>query len=313
MSPPTKSQHAAKGDGVTDDTLALQDAWSFLKAQFLAHGSGNYGGGYVIYLPAGTYLVSDTIIYPGASLEPPTGYDWDDVVDVRFAGESREKSILRLKDSSAGFADPTRPKIVLAYQHPDTRFNNIAGGNALRNLTVDVGSGNPGAVGVFFQGANLTAMRNVLVKSEDGTGAYGFWFKIGSAQGNYHDLTVDGLSYGIFQNRTPTSTDSAGETDTSFEHVTLTNQKVAAVSASAGLSARALCADETATGARGLDVHADGTQVVLLDSELKGDAGDAGAIVTTHVAEQSLFLRNVTTSGYGSAVVQAGGSAVDGG
>ena len=68
-SPPTSKRMPAKGNGVDDDTHALQDAWQFLKDEFAAHDNDNYPGGYIVYLPAGTYLVSDTIIYPGASLE----------------------------------------------------------------------------------------------------------------------------------------------------------------------------------------------------------------------------------------------------
>jgi hypothetical protein len=62
-----------------------------------------------------------------------------------------------------------------------------------------VGRGNPGAVGVFFQGANTTELSNVLVTSDDGTGAYGLWFHIGSVQGSYHDVTVEGFGDGVHQ------------------------------------------------------------------------------------------------------------------
>ena len=148
-------------------------------------------------------------------------------------------------------------------------------------------------------------MRNVAVRSGDGDGAYGFWMRLGSIQGHYTDLRVDGFRYGIFQNQTPTATTSAGEVDTSFEHVTLTGQSIAAVGAGAGLSARALCVDETATHAQAMRIQADGTQAVLLDTELKG-ASDAGAIESTHTALQSIVLRDVITKGFGSAVVQAG-------
>ncbi len=292
---PPKGQRAAVGDGVADDTEALRDAWEFLKAAFLVDKWGS-AERYAVYLPDGTYLVSDTLIYRGASLEAPTGYDWLDVVNVRFLGQSREGTRIQLKDKLPGFGDASKPKIVLAYQHPDTRFNNIPANNALRNLTLDTGRGNPGAVGLFFQGANLSALSNVLIRSGDGQGKYGLWIKIGSAQGYYRDLTVDGFDYGIYQQE-------EGEVNTAFEHVTLRNQKTAAVRAAAGLSGRDLCVDETATQAQGLVVDEVGAQVVLLDSSFKGKSARA-AIELSLDTGQSLMARGISVTGYASAITR---------
>jgi hypothetical protein len=49
--------YGAKGDGVTDDTIAIQNAIDSLED---ASPSG-YGGGGVVYFPTGTYLISKTI------------------------------------------------------------------------------------------------------------------------------------------------------------------------------------------------------------------------------------------------------------
>jgi non-canonical (house-cleaning) NTP pyrophosphatase len=55
--------------------------------------------------------------------------------------------VIRLKDNSPGFDDPNKPKIVLSvYQGQGT---GDVMHSYVRNLTVDVGRGNPGAVGLF--------------------------------------------------------------------------------------------------------------------------------------------------------------------
>jgi hypothetical protein len=315
-SPPTSAQHAAVGDGTTDDTAALQDAWDYLKDAYVDAGANQAtsydDANFWIYLPSGTYLVRDTIIYRGGTLETDPGhYVWNEVVHVRFYGESRATTTIRLADAAAGFGDVTKPKIVLAMQHPDTVFNNIVGENSVRNLTVDVGHGNPGAVGLMFQGANSTSMRNVSLVSEDGQGAYGLWFSIGSVQGFYRDVSVTGFDYGIYVT-------ANGEMDPSLEHVTLSGQRRSAVGVvGGGLSLRQVCSDQRVTGAQGVVLDKTGGQVVVLDSTFLGGApGDGGAdgsaLEMTATTEQSMFVRNVTTSGYARAVVRASATAVAG-
>lgn len=53
-------QFGAVGDGATDDTAAIQAA--------LTH-AGDVGGA-VVYLPAGTYVVSSTLTFPGGTTQP---------------------------------------------------------------------------------------------------------------------------------------------------------------------------------------------------------------------------------------------------
>jgi hypothetical protein len=287
----------AAGDGTTDDTAAFQSAYAYLKGRFVEAGSFPAGCTW-FYLPSGTYLVSDTLIYPGASLEAPTGYVWDDIVGVRFVGQSRETTTIRLKDHAPGYQDPTSPKIVLAYQHPTTRFNNIPASNALQNITIDVGSGNAGAIALFFQGANTTEMTNVKLTSDDGTGAYGLYFHIGSVQGSYRDLTIEGFMDGVYQ-------DQSGEVDESLEHITLRGQSVAGAAAlGGGMTIRAALVDESATGANAVLVDQSGAQVTVVDSELEGRA--AAAIEQTTTGTHYLFARNVVVKGFLAGITTGG-------
>lgn len=297
-SPPASTGiKAALGDGMTDDTAAFQSAYAYLKGGFVEAGSFPAQCTW-FYLPAGTYLVSDTLIYPGASLEAPTGYVWDDIVGVRFIGQSRETVTIRLADSAAGFQDPANPKIVLAYQHPTTRFNNIPASNALENVTIDVGRGNSGAIALFFQGANTTEMNNVKLTSGDGMGAYGLYFHIGSVQGAYRDLTIEGFNDGVYQ-------DQSAEVDESLEHITLIGQAVAGVAAlGGGMTLRAALIDETATGANAILVDQSGAQVTVVDSELQGKA--SAAIEQTTTGTHYLFARNVSVRGFAAGIDTGG-------
>jgi hypothetical protein len=301
-SPPSAAQHAAAGDGTTDDTPALLDAFDYLKAAYVAAnpmGSPTIGydaSNYWLYLPNGTYRVTSTLSYRGATLASAS---FDDIVRVRVLGESREGTVIELDDGAAGFGDATSPAVLLELQHDGTTFNNAPATNVLANLTLDTGSGNPGAVGLWFQGANLTGMRNVRVRSGDGKGHCGMLFQSGSVQGYYRDLTVTGFDYGICQTVNP-------EVDSAFEHVTLTGQAVAGVLVQGGgTSMRAFAVDESQTAAEGVRIEKNGGVVFLDESSLSGSAGVA-AIDQTVATEEALFVRNVVTTGYGSAITQVG-------
>ena len=302
--PPEAGMRAAKGDGVADDTAAFLDVWDLLKREYKAHGLWGSDNSFYVYLPDGTYRVSDTLIYRGATVGAFPKWDGTfDINHVHFVGQSRAGTVIKLADHCAGYQDPTHPKIVLAFQHPDTVFNNVPGGNWLRNLTINTGRGNPGAVGLFFQEANNTDLRGVTVRSGDGAGRYGIWFKQGSIQGYYADVTVEGFDDGIFDSVNP-------EGDVAFEFLTLRGQMEAGIlMTGGGISLRRL-RSEQAAGVPALKIDGSGPQAVILDSELKGAGASGPAIEMTRASEQCLFARDVATAGYASAVRKAGAGAV---
>ena len=306
---PPAGIRAAKGDGKTDDTNAFRDAYDFLKSEFVKSGGWNPNV-YYVYLPDGTYTVSDTLIYRGETIQQPKG-QWRggnfDFNHIRFVGQSRKKTIIRLADRSPGYGDPTRPKVLMAFQHLDTVFNNVPGGNYLRNVTLSTGRGNGGAIGLYFQGANQSDLRGVTVRSEDGAGRYGIWFKIGSVQGYYSDVTVDGFDVGIFD---PVN----AEGDPAFEYLTLKNQRQTGILLTGGgMSLRRVLSEQTGS-VPALKMDGTGTQAVVIDSDLRGknSSGPAAAIEMTTGERQCLFARNVLTPGYARAVTRAGAVAVAG-
>ena len=292
--PPEAGMRAATGDGVADDTEALRDAFDLLKREFVAHGPWDRAD-YYVYLPRGTYRVTDTVFCRGESMGRKKGDRGGfDLNHIRLVGQSRAGTMVRLDDSCPGFGDVKTPKAVLAFQHPDTAFNNVPGGNWLRNLTVDVGRGNAGAVGVDFQGANQTDLNHLTVRAGDGSGRYGIRFRIGSIQGYYADVTVDGFDVGVFD---PVN----AEGDVSFEYLTTRHQRSAGIEhAGGGVSLRRWRSEQA--GVPAMRVDGDGSQTVLLDSDLHG-SGPA-AVETTREKGQCLFARDVRTDGYGAMVTR---------
>ena len=53
--PPEAGMHAAKGDGVSDDTAAFQDVWDYLKRAYKKFGPWGSDNSFYVYLPDGTY------------------------------------------------------------------------------------------------------------------------------------------------------------------------------------------------------------------------------------------------------------------
>lgn len=132
----TRPPFGARGDGRSDDTEAQQRA-------ITAEAKGKR----LVYLPDGVYLVSRPLVTAKKR--------------TILHGQSREKSIIKLKDDCPGFGDPENPQIVLQAGHAGSNdfFNSV------HNLTVDVGRGNPGAVAMRYHTSNQGAVTNVLLRS----------------------------------------------------------------------------------------------------------------------------------------------------
>ena len=166
--------YGAKGDGKTDDTAAI------LKAISENIDKSRYRANPFIWFPDGTYIVSDSI--EGRVLGKPGERDagktwsagWRSMLIL--IGETREGVVIKLKDSAPGFTDPTKPKWVIATgSESDNRKNQSGGGNRafrhnILNLTVDVGSGNPGAIGIDFIANNRGSIDGVTIRAGKDSG-----------------------------------------------------------------------------------------------------------------------------------------------
>lgn len=190
----------ARGDGRTDDTAAIRAAIASLppfdrKQPFALR---------PVYFPDGTYLVSDTLERRDA--------DGAYAPSLALIGQSRNGTVLRLKDRADGYGDPAHPRAVLFYASGLMGGPPGAGGkdyvgkgegndgyqNYLENLTVDVGRGNPGAIAVDYLGNNIGAIRNVRLTAADGHGATGLHMRRKwTGPCLIQDVAVDGFAIGI--------------------------------------------------------------------------------------------------------------------
>lgn len=163
----------ARGDGLADDTQALRAALT---------AAGETGGTWsrFVYLPPGTYKVTNTIEKRDA------GGEFDSGFLLRGAGPSH--TVIRLADLAPNFDDPAHPRAVLftsshlweqggpyggGKDWPGKGEGNQAFQNTIEGLTVDVGSGNRAAIALDYLGNNACAVRDVWLRDADGTAATG--------------------------------------------------------------------------------------------------------------------------------------------
>jgi len=278
MKSTTKFTPNAVGDGVTDDTAAFVSMMNFLKAELAtARAAGRRFSPWIIYVPSGTYLVSDTIF--------PSTVDSSSFTGLNLIGQNRVNTTIRLKNNSVGFgAGANKP--VIQFTDPALTANGGAWGNELRNLTINTGSGNPGAVGVIFLGANTCNLDNLTVTSGDGFGASGLSFPTWSVQGHFSDITVSGFDYGINCNLLT-------EQNPGLEYVTLSNQKKAGIYV--GGSHPTIRKLQSNNSVPAIRIEGSGSHVLITDSTLTGTgAAGSAAIRMNETAAGSATL----TSGW---------------
>ncbi len=261
----------AKGDGVTDDTAAIQKALD-------RYPSSNK----IIYLPNGTYLISDTLRWPAGSS------DGQRMKRTILQGQNQGKAVLKLKDGCPGYGDPAEPRsMIYTGEKPAQRFR-----NSIRDLTVDTGKGNPGAIGVQYIANNQGSVRHLTVRSGDGRGVIGLDLGYTNEQGPclIRNVTVEGFDVGI---RTRHAVDSV-----TLEHIRLRRQnRYGFVNDGQCLSIRGLTSSNAVPAFH--NVKGAGL-VALLDANLEGTG--AAANVPAILNEAGLFARNVRTAGYKQAI-----------
>jgi hypothetical protein len=205
--------HAA-GDGQQDDTAALQQLIDYGYRQRIA-----------LIFPPGVYLVSDTLRLEQAESSRDRHY-----YSHQLIGSTRgRKPVIRLVDNAPGFAGtkPTQTKPVIQFwadcaEGQECRLDEwetarvINFENGLRNLDIEVGEDNPGAIALSFSGSQYSFIEDVTIRLASGFAGLTHTPGLASVIGN---LTIEGGRYGIYNA-------NIGFTNgTTFTNLTLKNQR----------------------------------------------------------------------------------------
>ena len=260
----------AKADDDGDDTASIQKALD-------AFPNGNR----IVHLPAGTWIVTDTLRWPKGE-----GGNGEKRTILQGAGMALTKIVV--PPSTPGFGE--KPKAVLwTGVKPAQRFR-----NAVRDLTIEIGAGNPQAIGMQFNASNQGTIRNVTLRAAKGSGLIGldmgFTDEIGPLL--VRNLTVEGFETGIVT-KWPVNSNT-------LEHITLRGQrKLGWHNYHQMIFVRGLTSENAVTTLYN-EKDSMGT-VTLVDSKISGTGIDAPGVLN----QRQMYLRDVEISGHAVSIDHA--------
>ncbi|MDA3961928.1 MAG: glycoside hydrolase family 55 protein [Planctomycetota bacterium] len=275
--------HGAVGDGVADDTAVIRAA---ITAAF--DRDNRYAAPPMVYLPAGTYRITDSI----ASQHLKKGWSSGWLSGSLIKGQHRDKTIIKLDDNAPGFGDAKKPRFVMATGSEADGGNDGGGGNrafrhAIMNLTVDVGSGNPGAVAVDLVVSNRGTLEDAVLRAGPDSGWCGLrmdrWWP---GPGLIKNVRIEGFAQGIRM---------AGHWQYSmtFDQIELIGQRdVGLLAEHNPVFAQRMRFEGPAQAIR---ITEGDHLLVLLDSEIIGSDGATGAAIRT---EGIADIRDLRCSGF---------------
>ncbi len=259
--------YGAAGDGKTDDTAAIQKAIT----------DNRNRGGRVVYFPAGTYLVSDKLTY-GDNLELAKF--------LTLQGQGRDLTTIRLRDNCPDFDQ--RKAVVSLFEGPTT---GMAFNNSVYDLTIDVGSGNPGAVALEWMQNNTGSGERLRLRAPAGSGSVGFDLtRHEPGPGLIRDVIIEGFDYGVFSVQTCFSM--------TFENILFKGQRKAAIrNNTQTLFLRRIRSENNCPAI----IFADQTPfggVCVIDSEFIGTGPEAAKTAAIVCGQPWIFTRNIRQQGY---------------
>lgn len=261
----------AKGDGVTDDTQAIQMAIDDLMGQHR-----------ILYFPEGEYLVSKTIRWKKkhSSGRDAWGHNW-------LQGTNPSKTTIRLKDGV--FRDTQNPQSIMwcgGFGSADWFHNYIEG------ITFDIGKNNAGAIALQFYSNNYGAVRHCRFVDRTSHAAVGLDLGFENMNGPLlvKHCEVDGFRIGI---RTAHAVNSQ-----TFECISLLNQTEAGLSNEGQvISMRSLYSCSKAPAVKSYGVF------MLSEAILEGLLGADGHPAVLNYNRGVIYARDLKTTGYQRSIV----------
>ncbi|GAA6615461.1 glycosyl hydrolase family 28-related protein [Scytonema sp. NUACC26] len=273
----------------TDDTKAIQKA--IVKA---IDTKSRYESPQFVFIPKGTYLISDTLLSRIEKKEWSDGWR----SGMILIGESRRDTILKLKDKLPAFSNPSRPQpVIMTGSESDGHSNPSGSGNrafrhSVYHLTIDVGKGNKGAVGIDYLANNRGAIEDVAINSSSNEGIAGIsMHRFGPGPALIKNVSIVGFDYGI--------TIGHYEYHMTLENISLKKQRIAGIhNENNTLSMRKLSSTNEVPA---VSVKGSLGFVVLTDSQLIGEnkARKNGVGIQSNGI---LFLKNVSIKDYATPV-----------
>jgi hypothetical protein len=261
-----KAPYNAKGDGIADDTEAIQKALTDMM-----------GLHRILYFPKGTYLISKTLMWSKKNSQGRDAWGMNTI-----QGHSAHDTTIRLKDGT--FEDPMQPSAIMwcgGFGSADWFHNYV------QDITFDVGQRNAGAIGLQFYSNNSGAVRNCRFIAATGSGLIGL--DLGHRDMNgpllVRNCEVTGFARGI--------STANGVNGQCFEHITLSNQRECGFSnAGQSISIRGLSSYN--------EVPAISTYGVLylMEAKLTGDGNASNVPAIVNYNYGRVGLRDITTTGY---------------
>jgi hypothetical protein len=265
---PSVKSFGAYGDGVHDDTLAIQTALSQGRSSAT---TDYFGHPKALYFPPGIYLVHDTLRWNGCC--------------VTLQGAGPGATTIRLAPGSAGFNNPASPKPLIVTPSGTQSFH-----QEIWDLKLEIGANNPGATALSYSSNNMGSVSDVLITSADGKGYAGIdltrqW----PGPLMIRNTEVDGFSTGIKL--------AQAQYGSTFENITLKNQSVVGIyNLHQPIEIHNLISNNAVPA-----LNNNGGFAVLLDAMLTGGSSANYAIITN----APMYLRDIQSSGYGATLDDA--------